>query len=519
MDIRPQPGFQEDFLSSSADIVIGGGAAGAGKTFAELMEALRHREVPRFNAMIFRRTTVQIRTPGGLWDESSTIFPAFGATSNSQHLTWHFPKGSLVKFSHLEYEQDIYNHQGGQYCLIIFDELTHFTKKQFIYLLSRNRSTCGVRPYIRATCNPDADSFVADMIEWYIDQEEKLPNGDNNPRYGLPIPERGGVLRYLLVDKNEFVWGNTKQEVIDKCPHIFNDPKLANLNPENFIKSFTFIPGSIYENKELMDKNPEYLGNLKAQDDDEQARLLDGNWKRITDPECLFKGPNIEHIFDNIYPSTTDKRYITCDAARFGQDFTVIMVWYGWKIVKVVVLTTSDEQEIIDAIEKERTTFNIVKGHVVVDQDGVGGGVVKKGFYKGFHGGHAALEERGVREWYKNQKTQFFYRIADRVNRDEISAPLSNDNVTVDGYYGVKVKWKGKLFDIRQLIKAQLRSIKAKDRDAEGKKQINSKEEQKVLLRGMSPDFADCMMLREYFEFNSGDIKTGNPTKSILDMI
>src|SRR5690606_25652328 len=102
-------------------------------------------------------------------------------SSNSQHLSWHFPSGALIKFSHLEHEQDIYNHQGGQYCLIIFDELTHFTRKQFIYLLSRNRSTCGVRPYVRATCNPDPESFVAELIEWWIDGEEKLPNGEKNP--------------------------------------------------------------------------------------------------------------------------------------------------------------------------------------------------------------------------------------------------------------------------------------------------------------------------------------------------
>ena len=48
--------------------------------------------------------------------------------------------------------------------LICFDELTHFTAHQFFYMVSRNRSTCGVRPYIRATCNPDADSWVADFL-------------------------------------------------------------------------------------------------------------------------------------------------------------------------------------------------------------------------------------------------------------------------------------------------------------------------------------------------------------------
>jgi hypothetical protein len=72
--IRPQPGPQEAFLASPADIVIYGGAAFGGKTFALLLEATRHSENPAFGAVIFRRTTKQVRTEGGLWDTSEELF-------------------------------------------------------------------------------------------------------------------------------------------------------------------------------------------------------------------------------------------------------------------------------------------------------------------------------------------------------------------------------------------------------------------------------------------------------------
>jgi hypothetical protein len=521
-EIKPQAGFQEDFLSSEADIVIGGAGAGVGKTFAELLETLRNRDVPGFNAIFFRRTTVQITNPGGLWDESSELYPQFGATAQTQKLRWTFPSGAVVKFGHIEHELNVYDHQGAQYCLIIFDELTHFTKKMFFYLLSRNRSTCGVKPYVRASCNPDPESFVADLIEWWIDQEERLPNGERNPHFGYPIADRVGVVRFFLVDADNYVWGDTKQEVIDKCPHIFNNPAFASINPEDMVKSFTFIPGSIYENKKLLEKNPEYLGNLMALDETEKARLLMGNWKIKVDPLCIFNSTSVEGMFSNLYPSNISSRYITVDAARFGQDLCTIWVWHGWKVVKLIILTKSDAQETVNIIEKERLRFSIIKGNVIVDQDGVGSGVVKLGHYIGFSGGNPPLEDPGTRikENYKNQKTQFYYRFADRVNNDEVSLPLSNENVVVDGFFGVKIKLKDKMYDVRDLIKQDMRAIKKKDADGEGKKQINSKEEQKTLLRGRSPDFADGMMLRIYFDFKGGGVVVGKPvTNSPLDYI
>ena len=168
--IRPQPGPQETFLGSSADIAIYGGAAGGGKTWALLMEPLRHIGNENFGAVFFRRTTVQVRNEGGLWDESEKLYPVIGASPKEHVLSWQFPSGATVSFAHLEHDKTVLNWQGSQIPLICFDELTHFSQKQFWYMVSRNRSMCGVRPYIRATCNPDADSWVAEFISWWIDQ-------------------------------------------------------------------------------------------------------------------------------------------------------------------------------------------------------------------------------------------------------------------------------------------------------------------------------------------------------------
>jgi predicted phage terminase large subunit-like protein len=257
--IKPQPGPQERFLATSADIAVFGGAAGGGKSFAALLEPLRHIGNPEFGAVIFRRNLTEVTEQGGLWDEASKLYAQLGATPNRATLQWRFPSGAKVGFAHLDREDTVYKWQGAQIPLIEFDELTHFTAKQFWYMLSRNRSTCGVRPYIRGTCNPDPDSFVAKLVEWWIDDET-----------GLAIPERSGVVRYFVRSGDDLSWGASKAELVERFPGT---------DPDTDIKSFTFVASSVYDNRILLAKDPQYLGNLKALCRVDRERLLHGNWK------------------------------------------------------------------------------------------------------------------------------------------------------------------------------------------------------------------------------------------------
>lgn len=256
--IRPQAGPQEAFLASPADIVIYGGAAGGGKTYAILMEPLRHIQNKDFGAVIFRRESVQIMNEGGLWDTAMGLYPLLGGAPRAlPKPTFKFSSGARVTFAHLNLESDVLGWQGAQVPLICFDELTHFTRSQFFYMLSRNRSTCGVRPYVRATCNPDADSWVAELIAWWIDQAS-----------GLPIAERSGVVRWFVRVSESIKWGNSPDELA----------AIHGVARED-CKSLTFIAASIYDNRALLQADPGYLANLKAMSRVERERLLVGNWK------------------------------------------------------------------------------------------------------------------------------------------------------------------------------------------------------------------------------------------------
>jgi phage terminase large subunit-like protein len=260
IEIRPQPGPQELFLSSPADIAIYGGGAFGGKTWALTIEPLRHVNNKQFSAVFFRRTYKELTNPGGVWDEMRLWYPYLGGKPNRADMLWTFPSGMRIVGSHLQYEDDAGSWAGAQVPLINFDQLEQFTRYQFFFMMSRNRSGSGVPGYIRATCNPDPDSWLAKFIAWWIDEET-----------GYAIPERAGRLRYFVQVADQVYWADNPNELISSFPGIASE--------ENLPKSVTFVPSLIDDNPIGLAQNPGYKASLLALPLIEQERLLKGNWK------------------------------------------------------------------------------------------------------------------------------------------------------------------------------------------------------------------------------------------------
>lgn len=326
--LAPQPGPQTQFFTSPADIIIYGGAAGGGKTFALLLEALRHKDVKNFTAAIFRKNYVQITSPGGLWDASMKIYNQVdGAVPHkSPRLNWTFGGGEKLSFAHIETDDGLSRWQGSEIAYIGFDELTHFTKKQFLYMLSRNRSTCGVKPYVRATCNPDADSWVADFIQWWWD-----------PNTGYPIEERSGRLRWMLNLKDVIYWADTKEELVEKYECKPEDPK-----------SVTFIASKLEDNKILMESDPSYLSNLKALAEIDMERLLYGNWKIKPSAGKFFKRAQVEMLDilpdDIVYYCRAWDLAATDEDENGDADYTAGVLYGRRKNGKFVVIDVINQQ-------------------------------------------------------------------------------------------------------------------------------------------------------------------------------
>lgn len=247
--LRPNPGPQEAFLASPADIAIYGGAAGGGKTWALLVDPLRWTHMPQFRAVFFRRTYPQITEAGGPWDQAVELYPPTGA--RARRMDWIWPSGARVEFRHIQRESDVHSYDGAQIAVELFDELAHFSARQFWYLQSRLRTLAPMRPYLRASTNPtDPDHWLYRLISWWIADD------------GFPDPSRAGVLRWFVRDGDELLWADSPEEL------------------ERYGKPTTlaFYPARLEHNPHLLEHDPEYINRLRSLPRIERERLLLGNW-------------------------------------------------------------------------------------------------------------------------------------------------------------------------------------------------------------------------------------------------
>ena len=182
---------------------------------------------------------------GGIWDQSGEVYPLVGGVPKLGDMSWSFPPYSnTISFSHLEHEQTKYNWSSSQICAILFDEIQLFSETQVMFMLSRNRSLCGVQPYVRGACNPDPGWLKRFLAPW-VDDEFK------------GVRAQSGEVRWYLRNAGEIQWVAEGTEDA---------------------KSLSFVRSSVYDNKILLERNPEYIANLKALPPVDRARLLEGNW-------------------------------------------------------------------------------------------------------------------------------------------------------------------------------------------------------------------------------------------------
>lgn len=266
--IAPQPGPQTQLLESDCDITFFGGQGGGGKTWVAILALARWYWVALYTGILFRRQAVDLEGAESAWEQSKRICGVMGANGRQSPVhSWRWPEsGATIEMRHLQHEGDELDHAGKAYACIVFEELTQFSARQFWFLISRLRSTCGVRPHVIATLNPDPEHWVYELVSWFID-----------PESGLPIASRSGVKRYLVRRGDDSFDFDESKELLEAR------------NPGRAAMSFTFIESKLSDNPALTEKDPDYAKRLDAIATVDRDRLKFGRWTRASKSGGYFK--------------------------------------------------------------------------------------------------------------------------------------------------------------------------------------------------------------------------------------
>lgn len=323
-------------------------------TFALLMEATRYIFNTRgFGSVIFRRTTKEVRGEGGLWDTSMQLYPGMGGKARESDLEWRFrPHNNRISFAHLEHDSDRHSWQGAQVPMLGFDQAEAFTGTMFWHMFSRNRTTCGIRPYTRMTANPDPDCFLIPLIEWWLTPD------------GYPDMEKSGVPRWFVRAGDDLIWGESLEEARRNAVNAGVEEAETTLPT-----SFTFIPAMPDDNVIGMELDPGYISKLNALPRVERERLRKGNWKIRPAAGDYFQRAWCEMV--DACPERVKRRVRAWDLASTkpsGQNPDP-----DWS-VGVRMSRTEDDNVVIESAIRRRGTPGEIEQLVlrVAEEDGVG---------------------------------------------------------------------------------------------------------------------------------------------------
>jgi len=270
-------------------------------------------------------------------------------------------------------------------------------------------------------------------------------------------------LRYKLI--------NDKPKLLMTCnPHkgwLYNEFFDAQRNG-TIRKDRRFIQALPTDNPHVSEV---YLESLQMLPIIDRKRLLEGDWDYDETKDRLYEYDDLLRCFRN--PSTISQdKFITADIARMGDDRTVIVLWNGLHAEKFIALKHKPINEVVDTIRQLAESNGVRLSNVLVDEDGIGGGVVDFMKCKGFLNGSKA-----VRDNYMNLKCDCYFKLGELITTNAI---------TFESTY-------------KDTIVKELEMIRREKIDSDGKLRVTNKEDLKKRF-GMSPDFADAIMMRCFYE-------------------
>lgn len=255
-----------------------------------------------------------------------------------------------------------------------------------------------------------------------------------------------------------------------------------------------YIQAFATDNKYLPEDYVKTLSDEK--DPTRRARLFKGDWDYDEDKTALLTDDEISSIFTN--DGVPGRRYMTVDAAFMGKDQAVIYIWNGYIVEHAYVFPKIDHDTFVSTLDFYIKLHTVERKNTVSDATGEGAYVPQfiKGV-RGFIGASSPIErinekvEEMEKPFFRNLRSQCIWEFCQRVKEGKVAFKVKDQNI------------------INMLVQ-EMEQWKVVEVDNDKKIQIISKPEMKEEL-GRSPDFADALYEREFFELDHDSKRATSP--------
>lgn len=514
-----EDGNQKYAIRSNADIVCFTGNTGGGKSYSLYYAPIEYLAM-NDNAKIvcFMRNVSDFWGAGKVNDTLKKMYPLVDRSVKKQphdpigeiirrqeDMGMKLYNGSEIKFQQLDNENPIVIEKiakGLQAKKLIFDECNKFEWRTITAFMPRLRSDAAGKAQIFLAQNPERECFLRKLCG----KGEHGGGWINDD--GTVDKSMDGVVMYFNMqegDINKTYFGRTKREVYEKCKeHI--DSLLAidkDMTYEDFILSMVFYTFDVRDNKKMLSKNKSYRG--LAANSSTALSSFNANWNySITDEEqkvedlsnIQLSTMDVERMFRPVeipVNSVIEKRFMTLDMASTGFDNLILMYWEKWSRFGFVCkdirysMHNTNREAVMMAINF-RDKHDLQEREMILDVQGFG--FLRDCFPKAIcFAGAGAPSNRG-RSQFKTMKDEAGHVALEMIQGGLIHFDHSLANMK---YNHKNMKREGGTTILRHLLFE--RKIFQFDKTPNGRIAMMDKSKMKTLLKGMSPDLTDNIIL------------------------